>query len=132
MPLFCNISGIGVHKITGTTFLIVVDELHRGCKSVFCNSMLIFYKIGEVFRIRTCGPYSEHPKCKKKGAKQPRRKFLLSRFAPDFKRKHSKCHDTRKKYLKKSTSTHWHRGICKNRSELGTPTLYKICILSEN
>ena len=69
MPLFCDISGIGTYEITGLTFLIVVDELQRGCNLFFLPFHASFFKIREVFRIRTCGPYSEHPKCKKKGGK---------------------------------------------------------------
>ena len=66
LPLFCDISGIDAHKIISTTFFIVVDELNGGCETLFSRCMLFFCKTKEVFRIRTCGPYSEHPKCKKK------------------------------------------------------------------
>ena len=88
MPLFCDISGIGAYKIIGTTFLIVVDELHRGCKSFFAIACQFFSKSAKCSELGPVALIRNILTVKKKRAKQPRKKLLLTRFATDFKRKH--------------------------------------------
>ena len=63
---------------------------------------------------------------KKKGAKRPRKIKILGRFAPGTERWNIKCIDSEKKMKKKIFSKMLWYEMSKNRSELGTPSLFSL------